>query len=159
MRVYALHGARASGESGGRTRQKGGRERERGRSYTLPLYHSRRCVKYHALRLGTRSSSVTEYVRGRLSPLSWPPFKSLSCDPPRPHRRHHRRHHRRRRRRAATILASRVLFIHVPLLAHKLRRGSSSYAAKVCFHSYPRSPGSPPRCSLSLSSLFLSLSL
>lgn len=25
---------------------------------------------------GTRSSSVTKYVRGRLLPLSWPPFKS-----------------------------------------------------------------------------------
>lgn len=41
----------------------GGREKERGRSYTLPLYHSRRCVKYHALATpGTRSSSVTECV-------------------------------------------------------------------------------------------------
>jgi len=69
-------------EEDGREGEEGDeRGRERAKLYSSPLYHTRRCVKYHALRqrAGTRSSSVTEYVRrGRLSPLSWPPFKSLS---------------------------------------------------------------------------------
>lgn len=84
--VVERRGQRGGRDGGweGKEADKRGEEGKRAKLYTSPLYHSRRCVKYHALRqrAGTRSSSVTEYVRrsvrGRLSPLSWPPFKSPS---------------------------------------------------------------------------------
>jgi len=64
-------GARTAGREGKVDRRRG---REKAKLYISPLYHSRRCVKHHALRqrAGTRSSSVTEYVR-----RTWPPFAPL----------------------------------------------------------------------------------